>query len=411
MVLGCTRAVPVIGVVAAATLAATPAGAQELDRAAPLLEAPKEFDPTPIRVGSGTLGLNLDVRGEYIDNLYSLPDNEIDDFRLTLIPRINFVIDQQRFRVAARAQANIRRHADNPSENSVGALLGLDGAWRLSQADTLTLSALANRAVEERGEPESLRNPAVSPRKYDILTGELGYRRQAGRTLFAVRGSVNRTDAVRRSDRERDLVQWTAQARFGVRASGTATIFADTFVVGRDYDLRRDLSGVNRDSRTMGLRGGIAIDPGGLLRGEAAVGVFRFNPDDPSLSSRTGLSANASLIYQPRERTAFTLDAFHGDVATVRTGAQARTDTRIRFGVQQEAYHNLRLQAGLVYRRSKFIGSSQHERTIGAVAEVEYLINRRMAVALQGRAANRDSTNPTEDSRRHSIGLELRFQY
>lgn len=394
-----------------ATLAAIPASAQELDRAAALIEAPREYDPTPIRIGAAALGIGLDLRGEYIDNLYALPDNEIDDFRLTLVPRANLLLDRQRYRIALRAQANVRRHADNPTENSVAALAGLEAAWRLSQADTLSLSALANRAVEDRGEPESLRSPAVSPRKYNILTGDLGYRRLAGRTLLVVRGSLNRTDAVRRSDRERDFLQWSAQARFGVRVSGTSTLFADSFVTRRQFDLRRDLSGVNRDSRTVALRGGMAIDPGGLVRGEAAIGLFRFNPDDPALRSRTGVSANASLIYQPRERTAFTLDAFRGDVATVRTGAQARTDTRLRLGVQQEAYHNLRMQAALVYRRSKFIGGGASERTLGGIAEVEYLLNRRMAVALQGRVANRDSTNPDEDSHRRSIGVELRFQY
>nr|WP_237219782.1 outer membrane beta-barrel protein [Sphingomonas arenae] len=396
---------------AAAALAAVPAEAQELDRAAPLIEAPQEFAPTPIRIGAGTLGLGLDARGEYIDNLYSLPDNEIDDFRFTLVPRATFVIDQQRLRLATRAQATVRRHADNQTENSVAALADLDGAWRLSQADTFSFGLRANRAVEDRGEPESLTDPAVSPRKYNLFSGNLGYRRQAGRTLLSARLGMQRTDAVRKSDRERDSRQWSAQARFGVRASGTATVFVDGFVTTRDFDLRQDVSGVNRDSRTIGARGGFIIDPGGLIRGEAAIGLFRFNPDDPTLNSRTGVSASASLIYQPRERTAFTLDAFHGDVATVRTGAQSRTDTRVAFGIQQEARHNLRLQAGVIYRRTRFIGNGQRERTFGGIAEVEYLLNRRMAVALQGRLANRDGTDPADDSHRRSIGLELRFQY
>ena len=147
------------------------------------------------------------------------------------------------------------------------------------------------------------------------------------------------------------------------------------------------------------------------MRGEAAIGLFRFNPDDSSLESRTGVSGSVSLIYQPRERLAFTLDAFSGDVATVRNGAQARTDSRLRFGIQQEIYHNLRWQAGLTYLRTNYIGNPDSEKSFGGIAEVEYLVSRRVAVALQGRHSTRKSTDPLDEYRRNSIGLELRLQY
>ena len=116
MVLALIRRAPVLGAAAMATLAANPASAQELDRAAALIEAPREYDPTPIRIGAAALGVGLDLRGEYIDNLYALPENEIDDFRLTVLPRANLLLEQQRYRVALRAQANVRRHADNVGE-------------------------------------------------------------------------------------------------------------------------------------------------------------------------------------------------------------------------------------------------------------------------------------------------------
>jgi hypothetical protein len=257
----------------------------------------------------------------------------------------------------------------------------------------------------------SQRNPATSPRKSNILTSDLGYRHLGSRIVLAARAATMRNNALRRIDRERDFTQWSLQGRAGVRASGTYQLFGEGFISRRNFDVKIDRSGTNRDSQTIGGRAGIEIDPGGFLRGEAAIGLFRFNPDDGSLDSRTGLSASASLTYQPRERLAFTLDAFSGDVATVRSGAQQRTDTRVRFGIQQEIYHNLRWQAGLVYQRTKYIGNSDKERTFGAIAEVEYLINRRVAIALQGRHSNRNSTDPLDEFHRNSIGLELRLQY
>lgn len=405
------RSVHALCTLCLAVLASAPAAGQELDRAAPLIEAPKEYSATPIRIGAAALLLGVDVRGEYIDNIYALPENRIGDFRLTALPQTSLTLDNDRFRVAARAQAAVRRYADRKTENSVAGLLALDGLWRLSQADTLSFSSAIARAVEDRGAPESLRNPAVPPRKSNVLTGELGYRHVGGRIVLATRAATTRNNVLRSIDRERDFTQWSLQGRAGLRASGTFQLFSEGFVTQRDFDVATDRSGINRDSRTIGGRGGIEIDPGGLVRGEAAIGLFRFNPDDASLNSRTGVSGSASLIYQPRERLAFTLDAFSGDVATVRNGAQQRTDTRLRFGIQQEIYHNLRWQAGLVYLRTNYIGNPDSERTFGGIAEVEYLVNRRVAVALQGRHSNRNSTDPQDDFRRNSLGLELRLQY
>jgi hypothetical protein len=123
------------------------------------------------------------------------------------------------------------------------------------------------------------------------------------------------------------------------------------------------------------------------------------------------LSVSAGLVYTPSPRWAFTLDGFRGDVATVRNGAQARTDTRFRAGVQNEVYHNLRWQASVIYRRSNFIGTAQHERTIAGVAEIEYLVNRNMSFALTGRIASRESTRAFDDFDRRIVGAEIRLQY
>src|SRR3546814_4462414 len=70
------------------------------------------------------------------------------------------------------------------------------------------------------------------------------------------------------------------------------------------------------------------------------------------------------MSYAIRPRTAITLDAFRGDVATVRTGALARTDTRIGIGVQQEVRHNLLFNAGLSWRQTDYRGTSDQTQRI-----------------------------------------------
>ncbi|WP_340266365.1 outer membrane beta-barrel protein [Sphingobium mellinum] len=388
-----------------------PAAAQQLDRATPLIEAPAEYNATPIQWGRLSAYVGVDARLEYDSNVYALPSNKIDDERVTLSPWVNLQYKDDRFDLSGQARAAVRRYFSNRRENSEAGSARLDGVYRFSDSDTLTAGAGWTRLVEERGEPESLTAPGTPPRRYDQLRGELGFTHEGARIILALKGSAMRNNALASVDAERDYSQYAGSGRVGYRVSGIINAFGEVFISARDFRLPVDSSGVDRDSKTYGARGGIAFEPGGLIRGEAAIGVFRFKPDDPGQKARSGLSVSAGLIYTPTPRLAFTLEGFRGDVATVRQGAEARTDTRFQLGFQNEIYHNLRWQGAVIYRRTTFIGSQQHERMIAGQLEVEYLFNRHLAVALTGRLASRNSTRPTDDFDRSILGVELRMQY
>ncbi len=388
-----------------------PAFAQQLDRATPLLQTPSEYEARPVQLGNVSAYLGVDARLEYDSNIYALPSNEIDDERLTISPWVNLQLTSDNLQLSAEGRALIRRYFETTSENTESGNASIGAVYKLSSSGTLTGRAGWTRLVEQRGEPESETTPGGPPRRYNQWLGELGYTHQGARFTAGIKGTALKNDALPAIDAERDFSQYSGSARLGYRVSGNMHVFGEGFFSSRDFRLATDSSGVDRDSRTYGARAGISLDPGGLIRGEAGVGIFRFNPADPNLDSRNGLSISGSLTYTPSERWAVTLDAFRGDVATVQNGAQSRTDTRLQLGVQNEIYHNLRWMAAAIYRRSSFIGSGRHERTLAGVAEVEYLMSRNISVAVTGRVANRDSTDPVDDFDRAILGLELRLQY
>ena len=391
--------------------AAFPAAAQQLDRATPLLETPEEYEAKAVQLGRVSAYLGADMRLEYDSNIYALPSNEIDDERLTISPWLNLQLSDDKFQLSAQARGVIRRYFKNESENSEGINASLGGVFNLSASDTVSANAGWTRLVEDRGEPEARLGTGTPPRKYDIWQGDLGYTHRGARFTVGVKGTALKNNALASVDAERDYDQYSGSARLGYRLSGMMDVFGEAFYTARNFRLAVDSSGVDRDSKTYGARGGVSFEPGGLIRGEAAVGVFRFNPDDPQFDSRTGLSVSAGLIYTPSPRWAVTLDGFRGDVATVRNGAQSRTDTRVRLGVQNEIYHNIRWQASVLYRRSNFIGTGQRERTIAGVAEIEYLLNRNISFALTGRVATRNSSRAFDDFDRTILGAEIRLQY
>ena len=148
-----------------------------------------------------------------------------------------------------------------------------------------------------------------------------------------------------------------------------------------------------------------------MIEGRAQIGMFRLNPADPLQNNRSGISADISLTVRPQQRTAITISAFSGDVATFRLGAVAREDTNLILGVQQEIRHNFYGSLGLALRRSKFLGSGDVEKTIGPRAEVEWLANKTLSLAAYANFNHRTSNVAIDEFDRFRAGVTVRLRY
>lgn len=386
--------------------------AQDLEPNAPALDAPEPlFVPTPLTLGGATVEIGVDGRIEYDSNIYAQAFDEKDDFKLLVRPYVDLVREGSALEVSARAQGDFRKYFQYGSEDAAGGKVEAGVDWTPSASDKIGALASWQHIIEDRGEPEGRTLPSLGPRELNAWTGDLSYTHQGARIGFTLRGNVARYRYTSAVDDNRDLDNYGVLGRVLMRVSPLVNGFVEGFASRRDFRLKPIGNEPDRDSDTYGARAGVAIDPGGTIRGEAAVGIYRFDPEDALLESRTRLSAQVGLIYAPRPRTAVTLDGFLGNVATYRTGAQAREDMRIRLGLQQEVRHNLRGELGLIFRRSKYFGTGQVEKTYAATGEIEYALNRRIAVGATARFSKRTSADPLDDFERARIGLELKTHY
>ncbi|WP_336974654.1 outer membrane beta-barrel protein [Sphingobium aromaticiconvertens] len=391
---------------------ATPALAQQTDRPASVLDlVAQEYQPIGIRLGNIRIDPELDARIEYDSNIYAEATDKDDDWKTVISPRLTGTYDAGTVKMTARAAGTFRRFFSFKRENSSAGLADLKLGWQPNEGTSIQGTGGWERAIEDRGDPEARNFQTIGPRRIDVLHGTLNVAHEMGRLGFDAEAAARRLDHVSSIDAERDHAVYSGSARLRYRLSGLVSIFGQGFVNRRDFRLATDTSGINRDATTYGGRGGVAIDPGGTLRGDFGVGVFRFDPSDPTLKGRTGLSVEGSMTFQPTQRIAFTLDAFQGDVATLRAGAIARTDSRLQIGMQSEARHNLRWSLAAFYRRTNFVGTPVKERTIGGLFEAEYLINRLFSVAATVRYGDRSSDDPTESYTRLRGGVELRVRF
>lgn len=390
---------------------ATPAlaYAQQIGRTAAILDLPDgNGERFGIEAGPFTVLPSAEARLEYDSNIYAEPDETDDDFIGVVSPRVEARLDRGQNQVVLRADATARKYFDHSTEDSVAALVAGLFTWGRGGPDQLSADVRWQRVIEDRGDPEARSLEALGPRKLDVMATELGWRHDGPRITLGVRGGVDKINYLASIDDERDLTNYAGRASLGLRISGPVSAVLLGFATHRDFRLRTGVRGIDRDATTVGARAGLSFGEGGILRGEASIGAFRLDPEDLSLPSRNGVSAEAALAYLPSRRIAITFNAFRGDVATVRTGAQARTDTVLQLGMQAEARSNFRLESSLFYRRSKFIGADLAETTLGVRGEAEYRLNPRLSLVGIGTISKRDSDRPDDEFERLRGAVELR---
>lgn len=371
----------------------------------------REYKALPMHLGSLNVTLGGEARVEYDTNVYAQPSNAQDDFHLELTPEVQVTTSPGPFSAQAHASATVRRFADLKTENTEAWVI--DGTLRWSPETTTSATGRVfwQRTVEERGSPESRQDPNSGPREIDSLGTDLRFRHMTRRLLFDLQGNVTKYDAVSREDDNRDFTSMNGVATVGWRVTGITFVTASAFIARRDFRLEYTPAGDKRNTTTWGGRLGVEFEPGGVLQGNLSAGVFRFNPDDANIPGRTGLSVSGSLTYRPKQRTAIMLDAFNGDVATFRSGAQSRTDTTVKLSVQQEIRHNLYATVGAGYRRSRYNGSGVKEQTPTVQAEVEYILSRNMSVAGYASYGKRTSDDASQEFDRFKTGLSFRLRF
>ena len=412
MVLTAARRAPhIAALLLGVAVPATAAHAQEIPTAAPVLDIPEDlFVPTDLSLGTARLELGGIARAEYDSNIYAQAYGGKSDTKLIFQPYALLTKSMATLDLSLRAEGNFRRYLKYGTESADGGEVRARAAWAPTLSDKITAMAGYLHGIEDRGEPEASTITSIGPREYNSFDGDLSYAHQGAQLGFSLRGTAATYRYNRDIDRPRNLDTYGLVARGSSRISPLMNGFLEGFVSKRDFAPTVGEGGLDRDSNTYGARVGVAIDPGGTLRGEAAAGVY-FDPNDDRLDGRTGFSAQVGLIFQPFVRTGFTLDAFTGNVATYQTGASSRDDTRVRVGVQQELRHNLRWQASAVYRRSRYYGTGLTQNIWGGLFAIEYILNRRLILAGDLRYTDRNSSAPLDGFSRLRGGLALKFHY
>lgn len=396
-----------------AGITATPVAAQDQSRPLSPVDLPRPgYEPRPILIGNTSVRLEVEGAALYDSNVYATSTRPRDDVIGIVRPRVAVDRNTTSLRLHGETYAEVREYASVGRESA--ASFGAAASAELIPAprQLLSIGARYDRAVESRADPETRRNLNEPPRRIDILGGDAAYSFRGSQIGLTLNGGYQQFFYRDLRERDRSLRIYRGSASIAWRPSSPMSIFLQGFVTRRDFITDFDINGIDRDATTYGALAGVSRDVLSKLRGRLGVGVFRFDPSDPTLSGFTGFAASGELTWSPRPRTALTAQVSRGDVATVRSGATNRTDTRLALRVDQEARHNLLLSGEISWLDTQYRGFvPRSQQTFQLRAEARYLANRVLAPFVAAGFARRDADFRLDRFTRATVEIGVRIRY
>lgn len=217
-----------------------------------------------------------------------------------------------------------------------------------------------------------------------VYGASLGATETFNRLSVTLRGSVDRSefDNARLSDgtiinqSDRNLNQYSLQLRTAYEVSPDFSPFIDLLGDTRVYDLRRDLSGVQRDSDGIAFAVGASFGLARTLTGEVSAGIQHRTYVDATLRDINAPLVNAALVWSASPLTTVRLTAATGVTETTIPGSSGILTDVGTLEVQHDLLRNLSLVVGGSFLRNVYQGSTIRENGYSATARLDYHLTR-----------------------------------
>jgi hypothetical protein len=218
------------------------------------------------------------------------------------------------------------------------------------------------------------------------------------------------SDGTVASRAELDNTEYGVRLRTGYATSASLRPFVEASVGRRNFDQAEDDSGFARSSVWGQLIGGLVIDRGEKLSGEASIGYRREDLKDDRLEDVNAFLANAAIIWSPRRLTEVKIDLSTSVNPTSTPDTSATVLYAGTLTLSRSLTPRLTAETGVGASYEDRIGDDWRDVTLSGFAGFTYAFNR--TVSLEGRYVyehtDRNETGGTYDT--HTVGLRIRVQ-
>ncbi len=389
--------------------------------------ADEGYAPRGVHMGGFYLYPALEVGIGYDDNVFRLPDENVDatgakvptsvgDTAITGKAQVTANSDWNRHALNGLASINLGKYSDYDSEDFGEYELSGDGTLDIKRGSSVTARAGTRYLRESRSSVDSrevstgtgtdstnkLVYGAEPTRFTDDFVG-VGYRYKPARFEFSLDVDYSTLDYedntnifggdIDNSDRDRSLTE--ARMRVGYDVMPKRNVYIQGQVNGVDYDQPLDQNGIERSSTGYKITGGMNFDLSNLLLGDVYIGYLEQNYDSPTQSDITSNVYGAGLKWFPSRLTGVDFHLDQNVEESTEATASGYLSTTARVNVTHELKRNIILRANADYTLNEFEqnveGQKEQEAITGFGLEGRYLISRLLHTGLEYRYENRVS--------------------
>jgi hypothetical protein len=379
-----------------------------------VIERPRpDYDPLGIPIGAFRLFPSVALGTSFDDNTYRTPSGIQSDVFLEISPALliksNWSEHMLNFEALLRHYQYSRLSEESHTDWAVSATGRLD----VQRGIALTGQANYLATHEPRTSPDQPES-AAKPTAYRMTHAETGLTLSPFRVGLEAGIAIDRYNfdltpligggRLDNHDRDRDAWQTFVRAIYEV-SPGYAGFLRASFDQ-RTFDIKKDRTGLDRNSQGERLDAGLDLDITRLVHGEISVGHWHqeYNAPLPDVSV---FDYSGALEWYVTTLVTLHFNASRVLNDTTIFGASASDDQHIGTSVDYELLRNLIIQAAVSRTVSDFRGSSREDRYFDASIGFNYLMNRSLAVRATYVHSARSSNAPGQEFHDDLISLQL----
>jgi hypothetical protein len=375
------------------------------------------FGPVGVRAGSFILRPAIEVTTGYDTNPSRAPAGSPPSALLLVAPELAVQSDWSRHEFDAMLRGSYSSVLQNSSLNRPSADARANARIDITRQDRIDLQGRFVLSTDYPGSPNVPADITKLP-IYTDVGGTAGYGHTFNRLDVSLKGSIDRidyqnsllTDGSTSSNADRDYNQIGGQLRgiYEFNPGFKPFVTIDGFT--RTHDLVADRAGFQRDSQAITPRVGAAIDWGGALKGEVAVGYTTQTYKDPALADLRGMVVDGSLVWTASGLTTATLTAQSFSNESTIPGVSGTLVQTYGFQVDHAFRRWLIGTARISDEKDTYVGSDRLDHRTIASLGVTYKMTRTVQIKGEARREWLHSTVANVDYTANVFLVGLRLQ-
>jgi hypothetical protein len=379
------------------------------------ITAADPYAATGVNLGSFVIRPSIEIGGIATDNGAGT-SNKVGAVGLVVAPEVTVTSEGERYTFDAHGRGEVVAY-DREEFNEQTAEARAKLRYSLTSATALEAEVGYARFLEGFSDPDTP-DAAIERPGVDEFDAALGVEHKIGRLSMRATGFVDR--AIHEevplagggvADRsELDNTEFGARFRAGYATSAVLRPFAEVAAGRREFDRSEDDSGFERSSTWGELRGGIVIDRGDKISGEASVGYRREDIEDDNLDDLNVFLANASILWSPRRLTEVRVDLTTDVSPTSTPFTSASVIYAGSVTLARSLTPRVRAETGVGLSYEDRIGDDFRDVTFTGFADVSYAFNRVASIIGRYEYQRTDRNETDGDFDAHEVSLRFRLQ-